>query len=65
MGLQELVDVFAFHDARRGQGMSSDFEHYMAVKRAADIAVATSSLDWVIVRPGTLTDEPARGVRLA
>lgn len=44
-GTRRYLHVSAFPDARRGQGMSSDFEQYMAVKRAADVAVAASSLD--------------------
>jgi uncharacterized protein YbjT (DUF2867 family) len=33
----------------------------MAVKRGADIHLSSSDLDWLIVRPGTLVDEPASG----
>lgn len=34
---------------------------YVAAKRDADIAVRGSGLDWTIVRPGALVDEPATG----
>ena len=34
---------------------------YQQAKHDADEALATSSLDWTIVRPGGLTDEPGSG----
>ncbi|AWH25431.1 NAD(P)-binding oxidoreductase [Stenotrophomonas sp. YAU14D1_LEIMI4_1] len=53
--------VSAFPEAGRGKHLSDTFENYMAVKKAADVYLASSSLDWVILRPGTLTDGPGRG----
>jgi uncharacterized protein YbjT (DUF2867 family) len=45
--------------------MPAEFEHYMRVKRNADVYLAGTDLDWVIVRPGTLTNSPGSGhVRL-
>ena len=35
---------------------------YVAAKRDADVAVRASELDWTILRPGTLTDDPAGGL---
>lgn len=64
-GTRRYLHISAFPDACRGHGMSNEFEHYMAVKRAADVAIAGSALDWVIVRPGSLTDGPGGPVRLA
>ena len=37
------------------------FERYMAAKRAADVDLAPTGLDWLIIRPGTLTDDPGTG----
>lgn len=34
---------------------------YVAAKRDADIALRQSGLDWTILRPGRLTDDPATG----
>ena len=34
---------------------------YQQAKHDADEALAASSLDWTIVRPGRLTDDPAGG----
>jgi uncharacterized protein YbjT (DUF2867 family) len=35
---------------------------YLRAKAAADARVAASTLDWTIVRPGSLTDEPGTGL---
>ena len=57
--------VSVFMDAGRGREVSDTFENYMRVKRASDVHLAASGLDWTILRPGTLTDDPGTGrVRL-
>ena len=61
-GVRRFVLVSVFPDARRDQAPSEGFEHYMRVKKAADIHLARTGLDWVIVRPGTLLDEPGDGL---
>lgn len=53
--------VSAFPEAGRGKHLSDTFENYMAVKKAADVHLASSTLDWVILRPGTLTDAAGTG----
>lgn len=35
---------------------------YVEAKRDADIALRSSGLDWTIIRPGRLTDDPATGL---
>lgn len=60
--VRRFLLVSAFPDAGRGKTPSEGFENYMRVKRQADVYLAASALDWTIVRPGTLTDEPARGL---
>ncbi|MBA2952740.1 NAD(P)H-binding protein [Nocardioides sp. MAH-18] len=35
---------------------------YVEAKRDADVALRASDLDWTIIRPGVLTDEPATGL---
>jgi len=35
---------------------------YVAAKRDADVALRASGLDWTIIRPGRLTDDPATGL---
>jgi uncharacterized protein YbjT (DUF2867 family) len=60
-GIRRFVLVSVFMDAGRARERSPGFEHYMAVKRSADVALAASDLDWVILRPGTLVDSPGTG----
>jgi|SRR5829696_8348127 len=40
---------------------SNEMRPYQQAKHDADEALANSSLDWTIVRPGRLTDEPGAG----
>jgi uncharacterized protein YbjT (DUF2867 family) len=60
-GIRRFVLVSGFPDAG-GSGMTKEFEHYMRVKRSADVHLAQTSLDWLIVRPGLLSDEPGDGL---
>lgn len=57
-GVRRFLLVSAFPEAARGKPMSDTFENYMAVKKLADVHLAGTSLDWVILRPGRLTDSP-------
>lgn len=59
--VRRFLHLSAFPDAWRDRRMSPEFEHYMKVKRQADVHLAATNLDWVIVRPGTLTNAPSRG----
>ncbi|MQB07295.1 NAD(P)-dependent oxidoreductase [Agrobacterium tumefaciens] len=64
-GVRRFLLVSAFPESFRGKGMPDSFENYMVVKKLADVHLAESDLDWVILRPGTLSDEPGTGkVRL-
>lgn len=64
-GVRRFLHVSAFPDAWRDRRMPDEFEHYMKVKRQADVHLASTGLEWVIVRPGTLTNAPGTGrVRL-
>ncbi|GAA1204410.1 NAD(P)H-binding protein [Prauserella alba] len=60
-GAHRFLLVSAFPEAWRDQGMPKDFEEYMKIKKRADVALAATSLDWVIVRPGTLTSGARTG----
>ncbi|GAA3684509.1 SDR family oxidoreductase [Arthrobacter ginkgonis] len=60
-GVTRFVLVSVFPDAGRGGSLGEGFEHYMRVKKSADVHLAGTGLDWVIVRPGTLSDEPGDG----
>ncbi|MFF7061393.1 NAD(P)H-binding protein [Pseudomonas sp. NPDC008258] len=61
-GIKRFLLVSAFPEAGRGKHVSDTFENYMAVKKRADVYLAQSSLDWAILRPGTLTDQPGSGL---
>ncbi|UPK73570.1 SDR family oxidoreductase [Nocardioidaceae bacterium SCSIO 66511] len=54
-------------NADAGDPDSDDvFQVYLAAKGAADAALRESELDWTVVRPGRLTNDPATGrVKLA
>jgi uncharacterized protein YbjT (DUF2867 family) len=56
-----FVLISVFPDALREQECSEGFEHYVRVKKSADIHLAASSLDWLIVRPGDLLDVAGNG----
>ncbi|MQB07912.1 SDR family NAD(P)-dependent oxidoreductase [Agrobacterium tumefaciens] len=60
-GVRRFLLVSAFPDALRGKQMPTSFENYMNVKKLADVHLAESDLDWVILRPGTLSDDIGSG----
>lgn len=60
--VKRFVLVSVFMDAWRGEkSPGADFERYMSAKRIADVALAATDLDWLIVRPGTLSDDAGTG----
>ncbi|KNC15832.1 NAD-dependent dehydratase [Pantoea sp. RIT-PI-b] len=61
-GIARFLLVSAFPEVGRAKNLSATFENYMRVKKMADVALAESNLDWVILRPGTLTDEKGSGL---
>lgn len=61
-GVRRFVLVSVFPDAGRDRETSAGFEHYMRVKKDADAHLVRTDLDWVIVRPGTLLDDPGTGL---
>jgi uncharacterized protein YbjT (DUF2867 family) len=57
-----MVSAMATDDLTRGP---EAIRHYLAAKAAADRLLMASGLDWTVVRPGGLTDDPPTGrVRL-
>jgi uncharacterized protein YbjT (DUF2867 family) len=60
-GVRRFVLISAFPEALRGTETSAGFENYMRVKKEADVFLASSKLQWVILRPGTLVDNPGTG----
>ncbi len=60
-GVPRFLLVSAFPEAGRNKAMGEGFENYMTVKKRADVYLAATDLDWVILRPGTLSDAPGTG----
>lgn len=60
-GVERFVLVSVIPDAGRDQQPNPGFEHYMRVKKQADAYLVQTNLDWIIVRPGTLTDPAGSG----
>ncbi|WPC76484.1 NAD(P)-binding oxidoreductase [Vibrio porteresiae] len=61
-GVSRFLLVSAFPEAGRARFISDTFENYMRVKKLADVYLAQSNLNWVILRPGTLTDTSGKGL---
>lgn len=61
VGVKRLLLVSAFPEAWRDQNMSTSFEHYMSVKKRAEAYLVNTPLDWIIIRPGTLTNDQGLG----
>jgi nucleoside-diphosphate-sugar epimerase len=60
-GVARFVLVSVFPDALRDGQPSEGFEHYIKVKKTADVYLTRTDLHWLIVRPGTLLDTPGTG----
>ncbi|MEZ2392147.1 NAD(P)-binding oxidoreductase [bacterium RCC_150] len=60
--VSRFVLVSAFADSERANGLGDGFEHYIRVKRGAEIHLTGTDLDWVIVRPGHLLDGAGDGL---
>lgn len=60
-GVSRFVLVSAFPESGRGESVNERFEHYMRTKKTADVYLTRTDLDWLIVRPGLLTDAPGDG----
>ena len=64
-GHSRLLLISVFPEAAREQCLGGSFEHYMSAKKRADVEVVNSGLDWIILRPSSLTDALGTGrVRL-
>ncbi|NNH70496.1 NAD(P)H-binding protein [Nocardia uniformis] len=60
-GVSRFVLVSVFPEAGRDREPREGFEHYMRVKKTADVYLTRTDLDWLIVRPGTLLDKRGGG----
>ncbi|CAI3794274.1 SDR family oxidoreductase [Pseudarthrobacter sp. MM222] len=60
-GVSRFVLISAFPESGREKEPVESFEHYMRTKKTADVYLTHTDLDWLIVRPGILRDEPGTG----
>jgi uncharacterized protein YbjT (DUF2867 family) len=61
-GVRRFLQVSAMGLDRAGdEGMDEVFRAYLVAKAAAEDDLRGRDLDWTIVRPGRLTDDPATG----
>jgi len=60
-GHSRLLLISVFPEAAREQCLGDSFEHYISAKKKADVAVTKSGLDWIILRPSSLKDDPGTG----
>jgi uncharacterized protein YbjT (DUF2867 family) len=60
-GVDRFVSVSVMPESWRERDNGDDVEYYFAVKKAADVALSRSGLDWVILRPSLLVDDPGTG----
>jgi uncharacterized protein YbjT (DUF2867 family) len=64
-GVRRYVMISAMGTDRADPSSDDVFQVYLRAKRAADDDLMARDLDWTVVRPGRLTDEPGTGrVRL-
>ena len=62
-GIRRFVQVSAIDvDNPLPADTGAVWKAYVEAKRDADAALRDSALDWTIIRPGRLTDNPGRGV---
>ncbi|TMM52345.1 NAD(P)H-binding protein [Sulfitobacter sabulilitoris] len=60
-GIERFYLVSVIPDAGRDRDLDDGFEQYMSIKKRVDTALAASDLKWIILRPGTLTDDDGDG----
>lgn len=60
-GVRRFILVSVFPEAWRERHMDASFEHYMVQKKRAEVALVQTDLDWLIVRPSALLNDPGTG----
>ncbi|UOQ49797.1 SDR family oxidoreductase [Gracilibacillus caseinilyticus] len=59
IGQKESREVIP--EAWRERNLSDEEEYYFSMKKKADIELTRSGLDWIILRPSLLVDDPGIG----
>lgn len=60
-GVHRLALVSVLPESWRERNLSDEEEYYFTAKKKADIALSRSELDWLILRPSLLVDDPEIG----
>lgn len=60
-GVRRLLLISVFPEAWRERRMDAYFEHYMVAKKRAETQLVLTDLDWLVLRPSALTNEPGTG----
>ncbi|MCX5077598.1 SDR family oxidoreductase [Streptomyces sp. NPDC054949] len=60
-GIQRLALVSVLPESWRERDLDDEVEYYFTVKKQADVALSRSDLDWLILRPSLLTEDPGVG----
>ncbi|POX62854.1 NAD-dependent dehydratase [Streptomyces sp. Ru62] len=60
-GVERFVLVSVLPEAWRERSLGDEVEYYFAVKKSADVALSRSDLNWLILRPSLLVDDPGIG----
>lgn len=62
VGIRRFVQISAIAvDEPVPEDVAEVWKAYVAAKRGSDAALRDSNLDWTIIRPGRLTDDPGTG----
>jgi uncharacterized protein YbjT (DUF2867 family) len=60
-GVERFVLVSVLPESWRERNLGDEVEYYFAVKKGADVALSRSDLNWLILRPSLLVDDPGIG----
>ncbi|SDD12147.1 NAD(P)H-binding protein [Auraticoccus monumenti] len=60
-GVDRFLLVSVLPESWRERELGEEVEYYFAVKKAAEVALVRTGLDWLVLRPALLTDDPAAG----
>lgn len=60
-GVNRFYLVSVFPEAWRERRMDEEFEQYIVEKKKAETQITLTDLDWLILRPSALLDEPGAG----
>jgi nucleoside-diphosphate-sugar epimerase len=62
-GVKQFVLVSAYPEAAADpNGISEEYAHYLRTKKAAEMFLTRTDLDWLIARPGHLLEKPGDGL---